>query len=157
MPVGDTEPLPPRPPSTHREITLPTVAPPPKEAVASADDARIPVPTDWPPALRIQVPDVPESLEVTGEKMRDALTATPMLYVRWGSEAVRVAFLKAKVKLPPHLRVTPAGAPPEARGAPVAMILGAIEQAGFSARLEPPVLRILEAGAAPPPDQPGPR
>jgi hypothetical protein len=157
VPVADGEPMPPRPPSVPREIAPPaTAAPAPREAVASADDVRIPIPTDWPGGLRIQVPDVPESLEVTGEKLRDALLATPGLYVRWASAAVRDAFLKGKVRVPRELTMTPAGAPPEARGAPLPMILGAIEQAGFSARLEPPVLRISEGGAAPPRDQPSP-
>ena len=98
---------------------------------------------------------MPESLEVTGEKVRDALVATAPLYVRWSTESVRDAFLKAKVKMPRELRMTPPGAPPEARGAPLPMIMSVIEQAGFSARLEPPVLRISEGGT-PPRDQPSP-
>jgi hypothetical protein len=153
-PVTDGEPMP-RAVRTPREVAV-APTPPPKEAVASEDDGRIVRPPEWPGGLRIQVPDVPESLEVTGEKVRDALMATPLLHVRWASEAVRDEFLKAKVKLPRELILVPAGAPPEARGAPVMMIVGAIEQAGFSARLEPPVLRIGEKRPAPP-DQPLPR
>lgn len=141
----------PRTPSPPREVAV-AAAPPPREAIASADDARIPVPTDWPGGLRIQFPDVPPSLEVTGEKVRDALMATPGLHLRWSSEAVRDAFLKAKVKLPAQLIAAPPDAPPEARGAPMPMIVGSIEQAGFSARLDPPVLRISEK-KDPPSDQ----
>ena len=156
VPVGDGEPIVPRNPSLPREITL--AAPPPKEAVESADDRRIVVPTEWPDGLRVEVPDVPPSLMVRGEKLRDALVATAPLYVRWSSDAVRDAFLKARIKLPPHLLALPADAPPEARGVPLATIVGLIERAGYSARLEPPVLRISEAAPPlPPPDQSTPR
>src|SRR5262245_7600730 len=77
----DAEPIVPRAPSMPRELTVPKAAPPPREAVASADDARIPVPTDWPGGLRVLIPDVPDSLEVSGEKVRDALVATEPLYL----------------------------------------------------------------------------
>jgi hypothetical protein len=112
----------------------------PREAVAAEGERRIPVPEDWSAALRIQVPDVPESLEVTGEKLRDALLATRNLYVRWSSDAVRDAFLKAKVRLSPEVRMPPG----EPRGAPITMVVASITQAGFSAELDPPVLRIAE-------------
>ena len=140
-------PSPTRTPSTHEPATATPKAVVPKEAIASADE-RVPLPPDWPAALRIQVPDVPESLEVGGGKLRDALVATPLLHVRWASEAAREAFVKAKFTVPHELTM------PQSRGAPMPMIQGAIRQAGFSAELEPPVLRIGEPGSAPARDQP---
>ena len=129
---------------------VPRPADVPREAIAAADERRIPVPEDWPANLRILVPDAPESLEVTGEKMRDALLATPNVYVRWSSEAVRDAFLKAKVRLSPEV-LMPRG---QARGSPIMMVVGSITQAGFSAELDPPVLKIGEGKPDPNPVQP---
>ena len=128
----------------------PRMEAPPREAVASADERRIPTPEDWPGMLRIKVENVPESLEVTGEKLRDALLATPSLHLRWSSESVRDAFLKATIRLSPEVNM-PRDAP---RGAPITTVMGSIVQAGFSADLDPPVLKISEGKPLPSPVQP---
>src|SRR5437868_8596119 len=64
-------PSPARPPDPSHQLATPSALPP-KEAVAVPEE-RLPVPPDWPGGLRIQVPDVPETLEVTGERLRDAI------------------------------------------------------------------------------------
>jgi hypothetical protein len=139
-------PSPTRAPDPAHELATPA-AKAPKEGIASADE-RIFLPPDWPPALRIQVPGVPESLEVSGAVLRDALVATPLLHVRWESEAAREAFVQAKFRMPRELTM------PESRGAPLPMLQGAMREAGFTADLDPPVLRIRRGVADAPRDQP---
>ncbi len=102
----------------------------------------------------LDLPSLPETGIVGGDRIREAILEVRGLYLRWESPELKEAFLRSEVHLPGGMQVAATEERPA--GVPLPLVLGMLPRFGFRAQVRPPMIRILRFDG-PGSDRPRPR
>ena len=123
----------PRPSPVNVTLATPAVA---REAVGDGDDVPKSAPADF-EELRFTLLGLGFDSIAPGSDVRDAILARPGTYVRYRTEAVKKAFLEAKIRCP--LEARPMS---EVGGTRLDDLRACLYSAGFDVLYRPPLFRI---------------